>query len=279
MKGRDLLRNLELFLLDVDGVVVKGRTPIPGAARAVEAIRRSGGKVLFVTNNASRSRESLSRELNEIGIPAEPEDTLTTAHLAASYLAAKKARTVYAVGEEGLRKELTCAGLAIVDGSAERCDAVVVGIDRGFTYAKMAEANRFIRLGAEFVATNTDATLPTEDGEVPGAGAIVSSIATCTGRRPKVIGKPSPALVKEAILATKCAIRRTAVVGDRTETDMAMARRAGCVGILLLTGVSKGARREGYPPGQRPNLIFPSLRALAGAYEEAKRGRGLAWTQ
>jgi len=271
MKARNVLRKLNLFLVDIDGVVVKGRTPIPGAAQAIEVIRRSGGKVLFVTNNASRSRESLSRELNGIGIASKPEDTLTTAHLAASYLAAKKARKVFVVGEDGLKEELLKEGLVIVDGNAKDCDAVVVGIDRGFTYRKMADANRFIRHGARFIATNTDATLPTENGEVPGAGAIVSSIATCTGKKPKVLGKPSTALVEAALRATGSTMNQTAVVGDRPETDMAMARRAGCIGILLLTGVSTNNRREDYPPRQRPDIIFPSLRALASAYKEAKQ--------
>ncbi|MGQ9514757.1 MAG: HAD-IIA family hydrolase [Thermoproteota archaeon] len=272
MKERDLLRKLCLFLVDVDGVLVKGRTPIPGAAQAVEKLRRNGGKVIFVTNNASRSREMLSRELNEIGIESRPEETLTTAHLAARYLVAHKARTVFMVGEKGLRDELLGGGLEIVGGDAERCDAVVVGIDREFTYRKMADASRFIRQGARFIATNTDATLPTEGGEIPGAGAIVSSIVTCTRRRPTVLGKPNPSLVKAALQADRCTIRQTAVVGDRAETDVAMARRAGCVGILLLTGVSTHTRCDDYARRQRPNMIFPSLQALANAYEEAKKG-------
>jgi len=259
-----------LFLVDVDGVVVKGRTPIPGAAQAVDTIRSNGGMVVFVTNNASRSRESLSRELNEIGIASKPDETLTTTHLAASYLVAKGARTVFMVGEEGLREELLGGGLAIVNGNAEKCDAVVVGIDRGFTYGKMADANRLIRRGATFVATNTDATLPTENGEVPGAGAIVASITTCTGRRPIILGKPSPALVKAALQATGGAMRQTAVVGDRPETDMAMARRARCLGILLLTGISTGRRRKDYPIRQRPHLIFASLQELAESFKASR---------
>jgi len=270
MKMHSALRNVILFLVDVDGVIIKGRTQIPGAPQAIEALRRHGATVIFVTNNASRSRISLAQELCEIGIGAAPEQTLTTAYLAAKHLLTTDARRIFMVGEAGLREELTKAGLTIVGDDAEDCDAVVVGIDRGFTYRKMASANRFIREGAEFIATNTDATLPTERGEDPGAGAIVASIAKCTGRRPTIMGKPSPNLVKMALDMTGKKLRQTAVVGDRPETDMAMARRSGCLGILLLTGVSTHRRREGYPVRQRPHMIFSSLQELA-KYADTRR--------
>jgi len=266
MNSLNALRNITLFLIDIDGVVIKGRTPIPGASQAVEALRGNGAVVVFVTNNASRSRTSLAQELGEIGIKVAPEQTLTTAYLAARHLLTTDARRVFMVGELGLREELTKAGLTIVEGEAEACDAVVVGIDRGFTYRKMALANRFIRKGAKFIATNTDATLPTERGEDPGAGAIVASIATCTGRKSVIMGKPSPNLVRMALDMTGKRLRQTAVVGDRPETDMTMARRSGCLGILLLTGVSTHTRREDYAIRQRPNLIFASLQELAGSY-------------
>lgn len=267
MKTRNILRNVTLFLVDVDGVIVKGRTQIPGATKAIEDLRGHGATVIFVTNNASRSRTSLAQELRDIGIEAAPEQTLTTAYLAARHLQTTDARRIFMVGEAGLREELTKAGLTVVGGDAEDCDAVVVGIDRDFTYGKMASANRFIREGVEFIATNTDATFPTERGEDPGAGAIVASIARCTGRRPTIMGKPSPNLVRMALEMTGERLRQTAVVGDRPETDMAMARRSGCLGILLLTGVSTHRRREEYPVGQRPHLIFSSLQELAESYE------------
>lgn len=270
MKAHGALRNLELFLVDIDGVIVKGRTPILGAAQAVDVLRSNGAIVIFVTNNASRSRASLSRELNEIGIAVDPDQTLTTAYLTAKYLVTVGARTIYVIGEAGLREELKGVGLTIVPGEAEKCDVVVVGIDRDFTYRKMAEANRFIRRGARFIATNTDATLPTEEGEEPGAGAAVASIATCTGRKPTILGKPSPNLVRMALQMTGKALRQTAVVGDRPETDIAMARKAGCLGILLLTGVSTRSRCGAYPRGQRPDMIFHSLRELAMAYGDAR---------
>jgi len=270
MKTHSALSNLSLFLVDVDGVIVKGRTQIPGASQAIEALRRHGATVIFVTNNASRSRISLAQELCEIGIDADPEQTLTTAYIAARRLQNADSRRIFMVGEAGLREELTNAGLTVVGDDAEDCDAVVVGIDRAFTYGKMASANRFIRKGAEFIATNTDATLPTERGEDPGAGAIVASIARCTGRRPKIMGKPSPNLVRMALEMTGKGLRQTAVVGDRPETDMAMARRSGCLGILLLTGISTHRRRGEYPVRQRPHLIFSSLQELA-KYADTRR--------
>jgi 4-nitrophenyl phosphatase len=271
MKAHTALGRISLFLVDIDGVVVKGRTPIVGAPPAIEGLRGNGATLVFVTNNASRSRTSLARELGEMGIEVTPEQTLTTAYLAARHLLAIRARRAFMVGEAGLREELAKAGLILVRDDAEDCDAVVVGIDRAFTYGKMASANRFIRKGATFIATNTDATLPTERGEDPGAGAIVASIATCTGRRPTIMGKPSPNLVRMALDMTGKDLRQTAVVGDRPETDMAMARASGCLGILLLTGVSTRGRREDYALGQRPHLVFSSLQELSESYRASRQ--------
>lgn len=165
-----------------------------------------------------------------------------------------------------MREELRIAGLDLVDESSRRCDAVVVGWDRAFTYRKMASARRFIAAGAAYVATNTDATFPTENGEQPGAGAVVAGISVSSGKEPVIVGKPNDMMMRLALQRAKCSAEECAVVGDRPETDVAMARKGGCIAVLVLTGVTSPPELELYPPELRPDLVFPSLVELARNY-------------
>jgi len=261
------LGDIRLFLLDIDGVILIGRTPIDVAPEGVRLLRRRGARVVFTTNNSTRSRESLLRELNSAGLEAEIGEILTTGYCAARYLRSEGLDKVYAIGESGLIEELHEAGVKMVDDKATECDAVVVGLDRSLTYARLATAQRLIRRGARFVATNTDATLPTETGEIPGAGAIVSALATCTGEKPFVLGKPEKILMETALETTGVPRTRCAIVGDRSETDILMAKKGGCLGILVLTGISTSPRFEDYPPDRRPDLIFKSILDLAKNYQ------------
>jgi len=258
-----------LFLLDIDGVILIGKTPIDVAPEGVRMLRRKGARVMFITNNSTRSRDSLLRELTNAGLEVEINDILTTAYCTTRYLRSERVVDVYVIGETGLIEELTDAGMRMVDDKAARCDAVVAGLDRSLTYAKLATAQRFIQTGARFVATNTDATLPTETGETPGAGAIVSALTTCTGMKPVVIGKPEATLMHTALEATGVSRERCAIVGDRSETDILMAKNAGCLGILVLTGIATSQRLEDYLSDRRPDLIFRSVLDLAEHYQPA----------
>lgn len=268
------LSGVKLFLLDLDGVVVRGSTPIEGAAEAIQMLRRSGVELIFTTNNSTRSREELADLLRGTGIDVKLEDLLTTAYSAAQYALGRGWRRVYLIGERGLCEECVNAGLEVVDGDDDACDVVIVGLDRGFTYKKLKAAMKHILRGAEFIATNTDSTLPTEAGEIPGAGAMVSSLEVCSRRKPLlVLGKPNTYLMDLALKRTRRRMEECCIVGDRPETDIAMAKRVGCLGVLVLTGVANSDKRDKYPPTQRPDLIFPSLIGLARCYEASRRGQ------
>jgi len=260
------LDQVRVFLVDIDGVVKRGEALLPGAREAVSMIRGRGAKIFFLTNNSSRSRASLMCELGRSGIEVERDEVLTSSYCAATYLRSRGVCAVYAVGEDGLRDELKDAGLNLIDESSQGCDAVVVGIDRDFTYRKMDVARRFVVNGAVYVATNTDATLPTEEGERPGAGAVVAGISVSSGREPVVVGKPNDMMMRLALQRTGRSAKECAVVGDRPETDVAMARRGGCVAVLVLTGVASSPELDHYPPELRPDFIFPSLAELARSY-------------
>ena len=260
------LDGVKVFLIDMDGVVKRGKAVIPGAREAVSTIRRRGARVFFVTNNSARTRASLMHELRDLGITVELDQVLTSSYCAATHLHSLNIGTVYVVGEPGLKDELKEAGLNLIDESNPGCDAVVVGIDRDFTYRKMDAARRFIVNGAVYVATNTDATFPTERGEQPGAGAVVAGISVSSGRQPVIVGKPNDMMMRLALQGTKCSPKECAVVGDRPETDVAMARRGGCIAVLVLTGVASSPELDRYPSEFRPDVILPSLAEVARSY-------------
>ncbi len=261
------LRDVKLFLVDLDGVVIKGHTLIPGAADAIALFRRAGAQLMFPTNNTTRSRGALASFLQTAGIDVPLGALITAAHCVAHYAVEKGWRRVYLIGERGLHEECVAAGLTVVDEAATTCDGVLVGLDRAFTYRKLATALTFLRRGATFVATNTDSSLPTEAGEIPGAAAMVASLEACSHMQPTtVIGKPNTPLLELALARSNQPLDACCVVGDRPETDIAMARNAGCYSILVLTGVANNPRREAYLPRQRPDLIAPSLLEVAHQY-------------
>lgn len=261
------LRDVKLFLLDLDGVVIEGSTPIKGAAEAIELLRGTGASVMFPTNNTTRSRVELAGLLKNAGIDASIEDLITTAYCAAQYAVGKGWKRVYLIGERGLHEECVSAGLNVVDEDDEACDGVMVGLDRAFTYKKLAAALKFLQRGATFVATNTDSTLPTETGEIPGAAAMVAGLEACSKEKPAIVlGKPTTHLLELAMERSDQPLNACCVVGDRPETDIAMARNAGCFSILVLTGVATQESREAYPPRHRPDLIFPTLIEVARQY-------------
>jgi 4-nitrophenyl phosphatase len=257
-----LLKKVELFLIDIDGVVVRGRTPIEGATEGIAILNDSGVKVMFVTNNSTKSRKMLLEELRKFSIITTKDKVLSTSYCAARYISSLGLEKIYAIGERGLYDELSEAGLTIIDDDEKECDVVLIGLDRNVTYNKLATAHKFIRDGAKFIATNTDATLPTERGDLPGAGAIVSSLITSLGKRPLILGKPNTILLELAKEKIGDDVY-CGLVGDRPETDIAMAKKGKCLGILVLTGIASSTNTNDYPEEYRPDLIYPSLLEVA----------------
>lgn len=246
------MRAYGLYILDLDGTLYRGRDPIPGAGDTVAELKRRGALVRFLTNNSSQTPEAQSAKLTQMGIDAWPHEIATSAIGAAQYLKDAKLGSAFVVGEPGLVAVLEDAG---IETKGEVNEAVVVGICRDFTYDLMNQAMQRIRHGARFIATNPDATYPLEgDRQIPGAGAVVAAIQTCTGETPVVIGKPNPYLVRMLMTQTGVGPEDTIVVGDRVETDMLAGRAAGCDTLIVLTGVTKEA-----PEGERST---PTLRAL-----------------
>ncbi len=250
------------LVCDLDGVVYLGDESIPGAVEAVTALRRSGTRILFATNNSRATVAQYVAKLGGLGIDVERDEILTSAVVTGEELAARgySGRVALVVGGDGIREELMRAGIDIVADDATRADLVVVGLDTAFTYETMKCAAGTVRGGAELIATNDDAALPTPEGLWPGAGAIVAAIATAAGARAEVMGKPHRPMMDAAARRLHGA-RAIAAVGDRPETDLAGARARGWRTILVLSGVTAAEDVRSLEP--RPDLVVASLAELA----------------
>lgn len=237
---------------DLDGVVYRGSDPIPGAGEALKTLGEQGLNVLFATNNSTRTPQQTARRIEELtGYAADANQVVGSADAAAFYLASRRPVT-YVVGEEGITAALERYS---IPQAGDDAGAVVVGLDRGFTYEKLRLAALLIRQGAEFVATNTDVTFPDQTGLHPGAGALVAAVEAASGTSPIVAGKPHAPMRR--LISERLQPGRTVVVGDRPETDLALAHAEGWLGVLVLTGVVVDA--DAVPDRYRPDAVLESI--------------------
>ncbi|MEV6601935.1 HAD-IIA family hydrolase [Actinoplanes sp. NPDC051346] len=266
-----LVDGYDLVVFDLDGVVYLIDKPIAGAAEAVERLRAAGTPVAYATNNASRRAADVAALLSGMGVPAVADEVLTSAGAAAAMLAARfpAGAPVLVVGADALRAEVRDAGLVPVERADEGPVAVVQGYGPDVGWKVLAEASLAVRAGALWMATNTDRTLPSPRGPLPGNGSLVSVLRTALDREPDVVvGKPAPALFDTA--ASLAGSRRPLVVGDRLDTDIEGAVRAGVDSVLVLTGVSGPADLLAAPASRRPTYVCADLSGLFGSAEAAR---------
>jgi len=224
------------YIFDLDGVVYRGDTLINGALETISYLQKTGHRVIFLTNNATSTRCNVAKKLVGLGILCSENDVINSAYGTAVYILNTYGKSViYPIGEQGLLDELLGQGHTIVDDT--NAEIVVAGLDRKFTYEKLAKGLANITNGAIFIATNTDALLPTEDGFLPGAGSIVSSVATASGIEPVVVGKPHKLIMDIVLWHLKIAAHECVMVGDRLDTDILGGVNAGMRTMLVLTGV------------------------------------------
>jgi glycerol-1-phosphatase len=262
-EGAPLVDAYDLVILDLDGVVYLGDDPIPGAAQAIERLRRDGPPVLFVTNNALRSVDQVAALLTSLGVKATTADVLTSATVAADVLAERlpAAAPVLVLGSEALADEVRRVGLTVVADADALPAAVVQGYSPYVGWPQLAEACLAVRAGAQWIVTNPDTTRPTVRGMVPGNGAMVAALRTALEREPDlVVGKPQPTLFRAA--AAQTGARRPLVVGDLLDTDIEGAVHAGMDSLLVLTGVSSAEQARAAAPARRPTFVGTDLAAL-----------------
>jgi glycerol-1-phosphatase len=252
----------DVALLDLDGVVYLGGTPIPGAAEALRKAGAAGMRLAYVTNNAFRTPAAIAELLTSFGVPATRQDVVTSAQAAARLLAERlpPGAPVLVVGGSGLRMALRERGLRPVSTAIDKPRAVVQGYVPDVSYSLLAEGSLAVDAGALFVASNGDRTLPSRRGRQPGNGALIQVIATATGVQPLVAGKPEPPLHHESVLRTGA--KHPLVVGDRLDTDIEAAHRVGADSLLVLTGVTGPAEAVLAPPSQRPTYLAEDLSGL-----------------
>lgn len=250
------------LILDMDGVLWEGPRPLVDLQRVFEAIKRSGIGVVLATNNATRTPQSYLETLAQHGVTLDEAQILTSAIALATHLKElyPHGGPVYLIGEEGLSQALEQEGFW---ADAQQPVAVVAGLDRRLSYEKLKEATLLIRKGIPFFASNGDRTLPTPEGQIPGAGAIIAALQAATDVVPWLAGKPEPALFEQAMKRLGTRPQDTLVVGDRLETDILGAKRAGCRSALVLSGVTTRealAKSDLHPDFVLGNLedLFPA---------------------
>lgn len=263
-----LANRFDAFVFDLDGVVYRGARPLPHAIEVLNLLHEAGRCVYFLTNNSGATRQQYAERLQAMGYAhARPEQFITSGWATALYLcrAFEEGAPLFVVGEPGLKQELQSAGFEILERvEPELPAAVVVGIDRAFSYERLAQAQHAILNGARFVATNTDATYPAEDRLLPGAGAMVAAIAVATGRKPTVIGKPNPQILQPFIERSWIQPERTLLIGDRLDTDIALANHLHIPCALVLTGVCTREDVACAPLEHLPQWVLNDLSELLG---------------
>ena len=261
------LSQVKIWVFDLDGVIWRGDRAIAGAVDAVAALQARGCRAMFASNNSTRTPQFFADKLRAMNINAAPADIITSTTVTISYLRQHfpDGGRVFIVGEAGLRAQLESAGFEVTqqtEGELETVIAVVAGLAREFRYADLARAQSYILGGATFIATNRDATFPVEGGVLPGAGAVVAAIETASGCAPATMGKPQPTMLTQIIEASGLRPEQVVMVGDRLDTDIACAHRAGIGSVWVATGVENWDNAQSARGEEKPDVLLNDLTEL-----------------
>ena len=256
------LKDIKLFLFDMDGTLYLGNRLFDFTIELLEAIKRSGGRYLFMTNNSSKSVSDYIKKLSALGIDSDREDFITSSQATAYYL--KKyhdGARLYVCGTESLKQELRENGFTITE-ELDEVDCIVMGFDTELTFKKLRDVSELLltREGIPYIATNPDYVCPTEFGSVPDCGSVCDMLYNVSKRRPIVIGKPEalmPSLAMERLGVTGAA---TAVIGDRIYTDIKSGINAGTVTVLVLSGETTLDILESSP--DKPDFVLESAKEI-----------------
>ena len=280
--GASLATSYDLLMFDLDGVVYVDGHLVENASASIAAARETGAHIAFITNNASRTPDQVAAQLRELGVTAERDDVVTSSQAAARLLvdAHGAGAPIAVLGAEGLVRALEEAGLQPVDVGDPRAVAVVSGYAPDIRWRVIMHAATLVRNGLPWVATNTDLTLPTDDGVAPGHGLLVRLISDFAKVTPEVAGKPRRPLLDE----TRRRVRgeRPLMIGDRLDTDIAGATEGQTDSLLVMTGVSSLEDLAHAAAEERPTWIGDDLTALhrpgVVAWAEEGRFRAGSWT-
>lgn len=263
------------ILCDLDGVVYRGAAACEGAVPGLASARKAGLPIIFLTNNAARLPGEVAAHLQSLGVEAHTDEVLNSSQVAARYLRTHhevpEGTFVLPVGGPGVTAALDEQGIAVLEpsevaraGGSERVSAVVQGYGASVGWAELAEATYAVAAGAFWLATNTDATLPTERGQAPGNGSLVAAVSHATGRQPDLVtGKPHAPAFEIALERLGLPAHEVLMIGDRLDTDIEGANRVGLGTALVLTGVHGREDVAQGTPDQQPDLIVETIPDLA----------------
>jgi HAD superfamily hydrolase (TIGR01450 family) len=275
------LTGVDLVLADLDGVVYTGPNAIPYAVDSLNSVAETV-RVGYITNNASRTDASVAGHLSELGLHVEPRDVVTSPQAAVRLLSehVPTGSTILVVGGDGLVDEVQKGGFSVTRSADDDPAAVIQGFAPEVGWAQLAEAAFALQGRSDserpWIATNTDWTIPVARGIAPGNGTLVSAVHTAAGRLPLVAGKPEVAIFHEAIARFKATT--PLFIGDRLDTDILGANRAGIASVLVLTGIDRAKQLLAADADSRPTYILRDLRGLDEPYPEAKTARDGAVT-
>ncbi len=253
------------ILFDMDGVLYRGQSVLPGVRELLNFCKQHDIAYACITNNATRTRAQYAEKLTGLQLPIPAERVFTSSLITSHYLRQHYPRgtTVYALGMSGLSDALFHDGYFVAQD--DRPHLVVQGADFTVTYEKLKRACLAINAGARFVATNLDRTFPSEEGLVPGAGALVAIVQSATGVEPLVVGKPEPMIFQVALDMLGGTPETALVIGDRLDTDIAGACNAGIRSVLMLTGVSQ--QEDVDRSNVQPDLVCDTLEHLLAVWQ------------
>ncbi|MEY9951965.1 HAD-IIA family hydrolase [Leifsonia sp. EB34] len=275
------LSGVDLVLADLDGVVYTGSNAIPHAVESLNGVAETI-KVGYITNNASRTDASVAAHLSELGLHVEPRDVVTSPQAAVRLLSrhVPAGSTILVVGGDGLVDEVQKGGFSVTRSADDEPAAVIQGFSPDIGWAQLAEASFALQGRSDserpWIATNTDWTIPVERGIAPGNGTLVSAVHTAAGRLPLVAGKPEVAIFEEAVARFQAT--KPLFIGDRLDTDILGANRAGIDSVLVLTGIDRAKQLLAADAESRPTYILGDLRGLGEPYPEAKTAKNGAVT-
>lgn len=243
------------YITDMDGVLVRGKVPVPGADRFIQTLKKRGVEYLVLTNNPVYTPRDLAHRLQSIGLEIPEERIFTSAMATARFLASQRPDgTAFVMGESGLTEAIHEVGYVITDTHP---DYVVLGETYTYNINMITKAIRLIMEGARFIATNPDASGPTEGGIAPACGAMAALIEKASGRAPFFVGKPNPLMMRTALNYLGVHSEDTIMVGDRMDTDIVAGVESGMETILVLSGVTSADEVEQFP--YRPTWVLPSV--------------------
>ena len=261
------------LILDMDGVLWRGDTPMPGLVDFFDVLRAADIDFILATNNATKTAAMYTERLARFGVAVLPQQILTSAEATASYLAGRfpSGSAIYVIGAKGLHDAVSAKGFRILSAADVHAGAkaaapiaaaaVVAGLSPDMTYPEIAMGAYLVNQGVPFIGTNPDTTFPSEIGPLPGAGALLAMIIAATNVEPIIIGKPGPIVFQEAVKRLGGDSSTVAMVGDRLSTDIQGAGAAGLRAILVLSGISTREEAEAGPV--RPDYIFADIAELA----------------